>query len=185
MNLQKIHWKAFFQNPAEAHPDDFFKIFNTWIPDSPEIFVDVADYQHVHDGPVTFLAGHYVDYALDDTDSRRGFLYARKQPMVGTNAAKIEESFKAFVTSCQRLVADPLFEGKLSFKTDESLFIVNDRATAPNTAETFQAILPDLEKYFSKILGVGQFTLHHRADPKQRFSVVISSKKPLNMALIG
>ena len=179
MHLQKIHWKIYFKDPSEARPDDFFRVFNTWIPDSPEIFIDVADYQHVHDGPITLLAGHYADLMLDDTDRRRGFLYARKQPMEGNNAAKISESFKAFTKACRRLSDDPLFEGGLSFKTDEILFTINDRALAPNTSATFQGVKPDLETFFSALLGKGNFTLIHQDDPKQRFSVIISAKKEL------
>lgn len=176
MNLQKIHWKVYFKNPAVAKPDDFFRVFNTWIPDSPEIFIDVADYQHVHDGPVTLLAGHHVDYALDDTDRRRGFLYARKQPLTGDNASKISGSFSDFTETCKKLADDPLFEGQLQFKTDELLFLINDRGIAPNTKETLNAIKPELEKFFSK-QGIGPVTLTHRADPKQRFSVVISANQ--------
>ena len=73
------------------------------------------------------------------------------------------------------MVEDPLFEGKLKLKADEVLFIVNDRAIAPNTLETFSAVKPDLEKCFSK-MDLGMVTITHRPDPKQRFSVVVSSK---------
>src|SRR5690606_15524340 len=70
MNLQNIQWKLHLDESTVGNPHDWFKAFGTWIPDSPEVFVDVADYSHVQDGPVIFLSGHNECYSLDATGRR-------------------------------------------------------------------------------------------------------------------
>lgn len=177
MDLQKINWKIFPADPKPAVPEIFFKVFNTWIPESPEVFVDVADYQHAHDGPVTVLVGHQADFWLDDSGRRRGLLYNRRTSMDGTNGEKLSDSLRALLGACVRLESDPAFGGKLKFAANELLFIVNDRAIAPNTKETFSEVKPDLEKLASKIYGPADFVLEHLIDPRRRFSVKITSRR--------
>ncbi|MBI4412413.1 MAG: hypothetical protein HY541_08020 [Deltaproteobacteria bacterium] len=177
MNLQKINWKIYFKSAVAAKPDIFFKVFNTWIPDSPEIFVDVADYRHVHDGPLVLLAGHYVDYALDHTDRRLGFLSGQKGGIQGDLAERIQSSLLEFLKAAQRLEKDPAFGGKLDFATNELLFIANDRALAPNTSATFSEIKPILYKILSRIFESKELNMEHLPNPKQRFSVKITCKQ--------
>lgn len=181
MNLQKINWKICFKDAVTAKPDLFFKVFNTWIPGSPEIFVDVADYQHVHDGPLVLLAGHYVDYALDATDRRLGLLYSRKQAMEGASGEKVRLSLLDLLKATQRLEEDPAFGGTLKFTTNELLLIVNDRALTPNTPASFSELKPILQEILSKTFGSKEFNLEHLSHPKQRFSVKINSKHESNL----
>ena len=89
MNLQFLNWKIFLDNPAEVESEEFFRVWNAWIPDSPEVFVDVADYAHVNDGPLIVLVGHYLNFSLDSGDRRLGLLYDYKQPMEGANDEKL------------------------------------------------------------------------------------------------
>lgn len=186
MDIQKINWKAFVQDPSAADPDAFFKVFNTWIPDSPEIFVDVADYQHAHDGPLTALIGHYADYWLDAADRRVGILYNRRLPADGSNAEKLQSSLRDLLRACARLERDPEFGGRLKFRTDELLFMINDRALAPNTPETFAAVRPDLEGVLTAVLGKNGFDLEHPAQPKKRFAVKITLRPSPDLGtLIG
>src|SRR3989338_7339333 len=135
MSLDKICWRFYFEDGAAAEPDKLFRVFNTWIPDSPEIFVDVADYQHVRDGIQTILVGHYVDYALDEMDRKLGFLYSHKRLMDGSNQDKLQNTFRDFLNHAQKLLDDSFFKGKLNFDTAELLFFINDRALAPNTPQ--------------------------------------------------
>ncbi len=177
MDIQKINWKFFVEDPVHAAPDIFFKVFNTWIPDDPEIFVDVADYQHVHDGPLIALVGYYTDYWLDTTDRRVGLLYNRRLPMEGTNGEKLGSSFREILQACVRLQNDPEFKGRLRFRKDEFLFIINDRGIAPNTKETFDVVRPELESILDGVYGKNQYSVEHLNHPKQRFSVKIIVKQ--------
>ena len=177
MQLQKINWKLFFKNQSAVEPDDFFRLFNSWIADSPEIFVDVADYQHVHDGPVTLLVGHYADFAIDDSDRRRGLLYSQKRGGEGSHGDQLKSSLTALLKGALRLTSDSVFGGKLFFHTNELKLVVNDRALAPNTKETYQLLKPELESLAATLFGAGSYTLSLDSNPKQRFSVVIQSPK--------
>lgn len=177
MNIQKINWKVFIVNPAAAKPDVFFKVFNTWIPDSPEIFVDVADYQHVHDGPKIALVGHDADFWLDDTGRRRGILYNRRRPMDGSNEEKLAETLRAILKAGVRLEQDPAFQGKLKFAPTELLFIINDRAIAPNKKKTFEELNSELGGFFRRVFDVNRFSIEQDPNPLQRFSVKIECLK--------
>ena len=58
-DLQRINIKFFLAADAELSPAEAFRVFNTWIPTTPdEVLIDVADYSHVPEGPVTLLVGH-------------------------------------------------------------------------------------------------------------------------------
>lgn len=176
MNLQYLNWKIYLENPAEAEPDEWFKVFSTWIPDAPEIFIDVADYKHVPDGPVTLLVGHYVNYSLDATGRSLGLLYDYKHPMDGSDEEKIRASLQGILRVAKRLEEDAGFTHKPKFKAGSLRFIVNSRAAAPNTPQTLEAVKPDLIKVLAKAFGEGGFDLEHLTDPRQRFSVQVTAK---------
>ncbi|HKP94749.1 MAG TPA: hypothetical protein VJ385_03230 [Fibrobacteria bacterium] len=182
MNLQYLNWKIYLDNPAEAGPDEWFKVFNAWIPDAPEIFIDVADYKHVQDGPVTLLVGHYVNYSLDATGRRLGLLYDYKHPVEGANEDKLRSSLQGVLRVAKRLEEDAGFSHKPRFNAGELRFIVNSRAVAPNTPATLEAVKPDLVKVLAKAYGEGGFSLEHLTDPRQRFSVQVTAKGTQNLA---
>ena len=176
MNLQFLNWKIFLDNPDQAVPEEYFKVFNGWIPGSPEIFVDVADYQHVHDGPVIVLVGHYLNYSLDATGRRLGLLYDYKQPMEGGNEEKLRSTLLGLLRAAKRLEDEREFPHRPRFRAGELSLTVNSRALAPNTTETLEQIKPDLVKLLSKVYGDGGFSIEHLADPRQRFTVKVTAK---------
>ena len=182
MVIHKLHWKLRIDNPATVKPADFFKVFNSWIPDSPEVFVDVADYQHVHDGPLILLVGHYVDCALDATDRQLGFLYSRKQPLAKSTAETMHLTLLACLQAALRLQADPVFNGTLSLRTDSVQLIVNDRALAPNTPETLARLRPHLEAVGTALFGNATLTRADADAPKKRFSVVMAGNVSVPLA---
>ncbi|MEO7425860.1 MAG: hypothetical protein ABI036_11785 [Fibrobacteria bacterium] len=182
MNLQYLNWKIYLENPAEAEPDEWFKVFSTWIPDAPEIFIDVADYKHVPDGPVTLLVGHYVNYSLDATGRRLGLLYDYKHPLEGVNEEKIRTSLLGLLHVAKRLEEDAGFTHKPKFNPGELRLIVNSRALAPNTPASLEAVKPDLTKVLAKAFGEGGFSLEHPTDPRQRFSVLVNAKATTDLA---
>ncbi len=183
MNLQKINWKSLITNPKAVTPNDFFKVFSGWIGKPfletlPELFIDVADYQHVHDGPLTLLVGHRFDMALDDGDRRWGLLTSFKREM--SEPQTIQSTLLAHMTAALRLEQDPQFAGKLSFNFSEIELIINDRALAPNTSETFKQVSALLEKELFPLTGPA--TLTHLSNPKQRFGVKIVFQKNISLS---
>jgi hypothetical protein len=175
MDLQYLNWKVYLENPAEAEPHEWFKVLNGWIPDSPEVFVDVADYQHVQDGPVVILVGHYLNLSLDHTGRRLGLLYDYKHPMEGSNEEKLKSGLLGLLRAAKRLEDESGFGKKPKFKAGELRFIVNSRAVAPNSAETLDAVKPELAKVLARAFGEGAFAIEHIADPRQRFMVQVKA----------
>lgn len=182
MDLQYLNWKVYLDNPAEAEPHDWFKVWNGWIPDSPEVFVDVADYAHVQDGPVVILVGHYLNLSLDHTGRRLGLLYDYKHPMDGGNEEKLKSSLLGLLRAAKRLEDEAGFGKKPRFNAGELRFIVNSRAIAPNSAETLASVGPELSKVLARAYGEGAFTLEHLSDPRQRFMVQVKAKTSPSLA---
>lgn len=176
MNLQNINWKIFFKNPAALSPEEFFRVFNGWIPDSPEIFIDVADYKHVGDGPVIAIIGHYVNYVLDLDKGRLGLLYDYKQHVEGSNEEKLRHSFLELLHAAKRLEGEEGFSAPPRFSLDEAVFTVNNRALAPNSKETETALTPDLARFFGKLYGDDGFELLAEPDLRRRFGVAAKAK---------
>lgn len=175
MNIEKISWKLFFKDEAAVNPELAFKVFNKWIPNSPEIFVDVADYKHVQDGPLTLLYGHYVDYFLDVTDGKLGLAYARKRGPEQSYAQSLQEFLKA----CQRFVGDP--EVKAELKLDELIFIANDRGLAPNNDKTQRELMPSIQTAVESVLGE-VISSSTESDPNRRFSIHFNIETKKNLA---
>lgn len=176
MNLQKLNWKLFFKNPEAVKPHDFFKVFNQWIPDSPEIFIDVADYEHVQDGPITFLAGYHADYVLDHTDHKYGLMMNQKTPLEGTNEEKVASTLKSFLKRAAQLVQNPLLKG-LNFDLSQIQLVINDRALVPNEATSQKALVPLLEKALKPLVGDG-LTFTRDENPRVRFNLTVKAAKP-------
>ena len=89
-------------------------------------------------------------------------------------------------TTLARVLAGTLeaeFEsgGALKFSRREFEVIVNDRALAPNTAETYEALKPELEAALVSVLGGVGFTLEHRSDPRSRFGVNVKTAEPYDL----
>ncbi len=174
MNIQNVNWKLFIENPEDIVPAEFFKVFSDWIPDSPEIFVDVSDYTHVHDGPILFLAGHFVNFALDLTGNRLGLLSDYKQVMDGSDEEILRKTLAETLQTAKRLEDEPQFKTAPKFSLTELSFIVNNRAVAPNTPATFAALAPELQKVLGKAFGSDKVHLEQvKGDPRERFAVTI------------
>jgi hypothetical protein len=181
MDLQFLNWKIFLENPAETEIEEWFKVWNDWIPDSPEVFLDVADYKHVSDGPVLVLVGHYLNVSLDAAQKRPGLLLDYKQPMDGTNAGKLKLTLVSLLQAAKRLAGESHLTHKPRFKGGELQLTVNSRAVAPNTPATMEALKPDLAEVLSAAYGKAGFSLEHKADPRLRFSVTAQAKTPIGL----
>ncbi len=182
IELQNIQWKMHLGNPAATKSHEWFRSFNTWIPESPEVFVDVADYSHVEDGPVILLVGHSVSYALDGAGRRLGLLYERRQPVAGSNVEKLRESLGELFQAALRLENDALFAEKPNFAVGDLKFIVNSRALAPNHEDTLTALRPELESLLGSLYGAGNFEIARNLDPRQRFMVSMRSQAPMTVS---
>jgi len=182
MDLQKINVKFFVDNSGAVPLTRFIGVFTSWIQASDGIYLNVADYSHVHAGPGILLLAHDANISMDNTGNRLGLLYNRKQPLRGTNREKLLLTFRTALETCRRIEEEPTLQGKCTFRGNEAFFLINDRLLAPNTVETFDAVKPDLEDLARTLYGGAPFTLQHRDDPKQRFAVSIQTPASFEIA---
>jgi len=173
MNVQHINIKFFIENPESVNLAEYSAVFNTWIQRhvTEELLIDVADYLHVHNGPGLILIGHEADYSLDNRGGRLGLLYNRKEQLEGTLQEKLAQAAGAALTAARLLEK----ENGLKFNGQEAQVIVNDRLIAPNTAETFATLEPDLRTFFDKLYNETEYTITHNADPRERFTINVKA----------
>ena len=68
------------------------------------------------------------------------------------------------------------FAGKLHFNDGDVEVIVNDRLLAPNTDATWEALSPEIERFFGSVYGAGRVILERRGEPRERFRVSVKRK---------
>jgi hypothetical protein len=181
MNAQKLCLKLFLKDPAQLHGIKLMPVFQSWIQMhavEDHLAIDVADYDHVPDGPGTVLVTHEANFALDSTGGKPGLLYQRKQPLPGTFGQRLAPIFRAALHGAARLQENP----GLAFRTDEIAFRIADRLLAPSTPETFAAVKPELEAFLRKLLGSTTFQLEHKPSPRTLFEVAIKTGTSLSIS---
>jgi hypothetical protein len=173
MNLQHINIKFYLENPETVNLAEYGPVFNSWIQGQrlEELLVDVADYLHVHHGPGIMLIGHEADYSLDHRAGRLGLLYNRKEQLNGTTLEKLAQAARAALTAAKILEQ----ENGLKFSGSEVQVIVNDRLLVPNTADSFEALEPDLQAFFTALYDGAEYELEHLVNPRERFTVNVKT----------
>lgn len=175
--MQHVNIKI-FADRADIQIGDAIAVFHQWIQDSvaPELMIDVADYKHVPDGPGIMLIGHEADYSLDETGGRLGLLYNRKAAVEGDAQTALRQAFDAALTAARHLEAAAPFAGKLHFDEGDVEVIINDRLIAPNTDATWDALSPEIARFFASVYGEGHVALERRGEPRERFRVGVQRK---------
>lgn len=154
----------------------FIDIFHSWIQATEGEYYDVADYSHMAAGPGILLVAQEANISIDETGGRRGLLYSRKQPLQGSNREKLLWVFKAALENCLRIEREPSLNGRIKFRGDQALFMINDRLLAPSSEQTFHAVRPDLEELARTMYGGADFILKHdNEEPRKRFGVQIKT----------
>lgn len=184
MDLQGINVKFFVAEPGQVPLTDFIDVFHSWIQATDGIYHDVADYSHMNAGPGIVLVAHEANISIDETGGRRGLLYNHKRPLQGSNQERLRWAFKRALDYCRRIEKAPSLQGRLKFRGDQALFLINDRLLAPNTEETFQDVRSDLEDLAQALYGGAEFTLERETDPKRRFSVQIRTPIRFDVATL-
>jgi hypothetical protein len=170
--VQHINLKVFVSDAGAIDLADAVGVFHEWIRESvcPEMLIDVADYRHVPAGPGVLLIGHEANYSLDNRENRLGLLYNRKAALEGGFRSRIEQAHRAALVACDRLEQEAPFRGKLKFDRNSLEVFINDRLLAPNSDDTWQALKPQLESYFSG------FTVERRGEPRDLFRVSVTKR---------
>jgi hypothetical protein len=182
MNAQKLAVKLFLADPSQAHGLKLLPVFQQWIQlhaMDEHLMIDVADYDHVPDGPGTVLVTHEANLYLDHLGGRPGLSYQRKQPLPGPFADRLATVFRYVLQAAARLEEHP----GLRFRTDELSVRIADRLLAPNTSETFESVRRDLETFTQNLFGPqGNYEITHDPAPDKLFEVTIKSNKNVPVA---
>jgi len=173
----KLQVKFYLADPKDFALDPVVAIFHDWIKRRAldELLIDVADYGHVHRGPGVLLVGHAADYYLDLGEGRPGLLFSRKREARAADE-RLSDGFRRALAACELLEKEPQLAGKVRFSTDEVLLRINDRLRAPNTAETFASVRPELEAFARRLYAGADVSLVHEGSPRELFSVRVMAR---------
>jgi hypothetical protein len=175
IDLQKINVKFYLAEDAVLSPEDAFRIFSEWIPETKdEILIDVADYQHVPQGPKTVLVGHQANYTLDNTDGRYGLIYGQKATAHGSNADRLKSAFASALKACRRLEQAQHAEAR--FVGAEAVVVINDRLQAANAEATLAEIRGDLDQVLGQLYAGASTRVEREGDARQRFTVRVRAE---------
>lgn len=182
MDLHKLGFKFYAQGTDDLDLLKLIPVFHRWIQEHAltDLLIDVADYTHVPSGPGVMLIAHEGNYALDETDARRGVAYYSKHPLEG-------DLDKRLATVCGKALAAAKLLGQESSLdttvglTGEVQFFANDRLVAPNTDETFAALEPAVRALLDKLYAGAPYTLERVTDPKERFSLTARLQTPVTV----
>jgi hypothetical protein len=157
MQAQRIQVKLYASSAPE--PDQLVPVFHGWIREKKldELAIDVADYEHVHEGPGVVLVGHQFDYYWDLGEGRPGLVYTRKREAPAPETRLLDAVRRALV-GCRLLEQDPSLAG-LAWKTDELLVKLPDRLRAPADEAGYAAFKAELEPVVSKLYAGAKVTI--------------------------
>ena len=175
----KIGVKFFIDDPSAIDPHRFVPVFHSWIQQhavADHMLIDVADYEHVHNGPGTVLVAQEANFYTDRTDGRLGLTYVRKWPAGGGMYERFAQAYAAVLDGCRRLENDPAFAGKLKFRTDESVVRIHDRLLAPNTPQTYDELRPDLKRLADDLYAGASVDIEHYASPTRLLEVQLRAE---------
>lgn len=184
MDSHKLALKLFVKNPPRLAGDEFVPVFHKWIQDkqfADHLVIDVADYQHVPNGPGTLLITLEANLTTDKEDGRLGLLYVRKLEIPGTTTfrERLAAIARPVLHAAQLLEDEPAFAGRITFATDEWLFRVYDRLLAPNSESTFADVKSDLSAFFAELYGQPPTALEFKPSSQTLFEVrVRTSRSP-------
>ena len=172
MEPEKLSLKLYARDAGGLTAKDFINTFHRWIQEKrlDELVIDVTDYSHVHHGPGVLLVCHDAHYAMDEAEGRLGLYHARKRVASGTLRERIELTFTRALRAARHLEQEPALEGRISFRTDEMRFALEDRLHAPNDKKTLELVMPELSAVVEKIWGK-EPVVENRARPKECFTV--------------
>jgi hypothetical protein len=144
MDLYKINIKL----PAQdSDVDDavIVPVFHRWIQNqslADHLLIDVADYDHVHNGPGVVLIASEANLHFDHGQGQLGLLYVRKRPIpdAPTLAERLRFVLAATLEAAAKLQREPELAGRLRFSPDELWIQSNDRLAAPNTDGGFEML---------------------------------------------
>lgn len=177
MKLHRIQVKTFVKDPSRIRLSGLIPVFHKWIQTDAldELLIDVADYEHVPNGPGIMLIAHDADYALDVSDGRPGLQYTRKRNVPATTAEALDLSLRRLFAAAQLLEDEESLNGTYQFRTDELEIRFLDRLQVPNQPGSLDLIREGVETALNEMFGVSAVRLDpFEDDPRLPFGVRVT-----------
>ena len=178
MQARKPQLKLYLASGTKVDPDAVVPVFHRFIREhslGSELLLDVTSYAHVKDGPAVVLIGDGSDYYFDFGEGRPGLIYSRKRRAPDDALECVLDAFRRALSAALLLEQETSFNPRLSFRTDEFLFRINDRLLAENTQAGFEAVRPTLEAALGPLLGSSPFSLAREGSEKELLTVRIAA----------
>ena len=180
MDIQRINVKLLAQAPAGFKLDPFLAIFGRWRhEESPEVWVDLADYAHMAQGQGIAIVGKRGNFSVDETPPGIGLLYAGKKGFEGSNEQRIIEAFHRCLALTSVLTAEAEYPSALKLTPARWELVFNDRLDTPNTDETDAALRPAISSALDTLFGGGNYQIQREADPQRRYAFSITATHAL------
>jgi hypothetical protein len=182
MDSYKLAVKFPFATPSAFRPRDLVPVFHRWIQSQAlpgHQLIDVADYDHVHEGPGIVLVSHEANLHADQGMGKPGLLYRRKHPIPGSFRDRLRSTFTHALQAAALLESDAALAGRANVHTHEGSFLIFDRLLAPNTPQTFQSVRSELEAFLKELYGVPSIKLTYVEKPEELFEVAFRSARPV------
>lgn len=183
--LQRIGLKIFAADGTSVRPRELIPIFHRWIQTralADQLLIDIADYDHVPQGPGVVLVAHEGVFSVDLAEDRLGLAYVRKAPMPGTLSDRLRGVARTVLNACQLLEDDAALGGRLRFRGDEMHIFANDRLLAPNTTDALAALQPALREFVGGAFGGADCTIVADADRRERLGVHVRGPQQTGIA---
>ena len=187
MDAYKLAVKSFIENPSAIKLEEFVPVFHRWIQNQllpDHLLIDVGDYKHVHEGPGIVLVGHQANLYADEGDGRLGLMYVRKQPLPGSFHERLRAVFQHALAACSLLEDEASLPVRVKFRTDESVFRVNDRLLAPNEPSTFEQIKDDLQRFVQTLYQTDGIRLRYQPHAERLFEVIVCAPQSTPIATL-
>ena len=182
MDAYRINTKFYLAEGAEVSVEQWYRALYGWLASTPdEVLIDVADYSHVGQGPLTVLVGHNANYAIDNTDGRLGLVYSRKRPMEGDYPQRLRSVFRSAALACRRLEEDDGLGG-VRFRGDEVQVTVNDRLSVPDDLPSTSTVDPTLDRQLEMLFGDTDLEVTRGDDARSPAAITARSGKDLGMS---
>lgn len=184
MDFNKLSLK-FFLDPKKSKDlqiQDFFAVFQVWIQQKKllGLWIDVADYAHVPEGPGIVLVGHDANISLDQEKGRLGLLYSRKTVVEGDPQTQLGDLLRTTLEARILLEQEPSVKKHIAFIGDEMWLTFNDRLTFPNNEGTFSKVTPVVQPFFEQTFGT-PCHLIRCTDPHERFQLQVKLQKNVSL----
>jgi len=184
MDLKKINVKIAVEKGADLPLATFIPLFHRFIQDDQleGMLIDVAEYTHVHQGPGVLLIAHEANYSLDETDGKRGLLYAQKRAGEKGSEEHLKTAFRRALQACALLEKENV--GKLKFAVGRVQVQVNDRLGAPYGSGTHGELESLLNPFLNWLYDGEKYLLLPEKDPRKLAGFEVKVEKPFELAAL-